>query len=360
MSLLPYFFPRSGDRCAHGGSCHQRLCAGRGAGRAADRGAGGADRAAHLAGRLDGPVRPGQWLDRPGAVLSCHAGFSFSQRSAAWRLFRRRHAGGGIAGHHEQARPGQRARIDGADRGHHHRRSGGELAGAGGRLALVFRHRCGAIVADGHAGRALRAAPAAGKRRQPAHRTECAQEQAGLADLGDRRHRLRRIVHRLYLSRRHAAGRDACGRKLDPAGVRGVRVRHDDRPGGGAAFRPSQPDESGGLDSAVVRRDLGALQFHDREYLDHHAVGFPDRTGRRAGADPANAADGCRGEAQTLAAALNHSAFNVANALGPLVGGIAIAHGLGLSSAGLVGAGLALGGLAIWGIARTVRPDPHK
>jgi DHA1 family inner membrane transport protein len=66
------------------------------------------------------------------------------------------------------------------------------------------------------------------------------------------------------------------------------------------------------------------------------------------------------GEAQTLAAALNHSAFNVANALGPLVGGIAIAHGLGLSSAGLVGAGLALGGLVIWGIARTVRLDPHK
>jgi MFS transporter, DHA1 family, inner membrane transport protein len=54
------------------------------------------------------------------------------------------------------------------------------------------------------------------------------------------------------------------------------------------------------------------------------------------------------GEAQTLAAALNHSAFNVANALGPLLGGIAIAHGLGLASTGLVGAGLALSGLVIW------------
>ncbi len=61
------------------------------------------------------------------------------------------------------------------------------------------------------------------------------------------------------------------------------------------------------------------------------------------------------GEAQTLAAALNHSAFNVANALGPLLGGIAIAHGLGLSSTGFVGAGLALGGLAIWWIARNQR-----
>jgi DHA1 family inner membrane transport protein len=57
------------------------------------------------------------------------------------------------------------------------------------------------------------------------------------------------------------------------------------------------------------------------------------------------------GEAQTLAAALNHSAFNVANALGPLLGGIAIAHGLGLGSTGLVGAGLAISGLVIWAFA---------
>jgi MFS transporter, DHA1 family, inner membrane transport protein len=57
------------------------------------------------------------------------------------------------------------------------------------------------------------------------------------------------------------------------------------------------------------------------------------------------------GDAQTLAAALNHPAFNVANALGPFLGGIAIAHGLGLASTGLVGAGLALSGLVIWAIA---------
>jgi len=61
------------------------------------------------------------------------------------------------------------------------------------------------------------------------------------------------------------------------------------------------------------------------------------------------------GEAQTLAAALNHSAFNVANALGPLLGGIAIAHGLGLASTGLVGSSLALAGLAIWALALKIR-----
>lgn len=53
-------------------------------------------------------------------------------------------------------------------------------------------------------------------------------------------------------------------------------------------------------------------------------------------------------DAQALAAALNHSAFNTANALGPWLGGIAIASGFGWTSTGWVGCGLALGGFAIW------------
>jgi MFS transporter, DHA1 family, inner membrane transport protein len=57
------------------------------------------------------------------------------------------------------------------------------------------------------------------------------------------------------------------------------------------------------------------------------------------------------GEAQSLAAALNHSAFNTANALGPWLGGLAIAAGWGWTSTGWVGALLALGGLAIWAVA---------
>jgi predicted MFS family arabinose efflux permease len=44
------------------------------------------------------------------------------------------------------------------------------------------------------------------------------------------------------------------------------------------------------------------------------------------------------GDAQTLAAALNHSAFNFANALGPWLGGLAIAAGYGWASTGWVGA----------------------
>ncbi|CAM5789670.1 MFS transporter [Castellaniella caeni] len=51
--------------------------------------------------------------------------------------------------------------------------------------------------------------------------------------------------------------------------------------------------------------------------------------------------------AQGLAAALNHSAFNFANALGPLLGGMAIAGGYGWTSPGWVGTGLALGGFVI-------------
>jgi MFS transporter, DHA1 family, inner membrane transport protein len=57
------------------------------------------------------------------------------------------------------------------------------------------------------------------------------------------------------------------------------------------------------------------------------------------------------GDGQSLAAALNHSAFNVANALGPWLGGMAIAAGFGWTSTGWVGCGLALGGFAVWVVA---------
>jgi DHA1 family inner membrane transport protein len=57
------------------------------------------------------------------------------------------------------------------------------------------------------------------------------------------------------------------------------------------------------------------------------------------------------GDAQTLAAALNHSAFNMANALGAWLGGVAIAAGLGWTSTGWVGALLALAGMGVFGAA---------
>jgi DHA1 family inner membrane transport protein len=61
-------------------------------------------------------------------------------------------------------------------------------------------------------------------------------------------------------------------------------------------------------------------------------------------------------DAQALAAALNHSAFNMANALGAWLGGVAIAAGLGWTSTGPIGAMLAICGLAIWFVAaRTSR-----
>ena len=56
------------------------------------------------------------------------------------------------------------------------------------------------------------------------------------------------------------------------------------------------------------------------------------------------------GDAQNLAAALNHVAFNAANALGPLLAGMALAMGYGLGSTGIVGVGLSCGGLVMWAI----------
>jgi DHA1 family inner membrane transport protein len=53
------------------------------------------------------------------------------------------------------------------------------------------------------------------------------------------------------------------------------------------------------------------------------------------------------GRGQTLAAALNHSALNAANALGAWLGGVVIALGFGYTSPALAGAALAAAGLAI-------------
>ena len=69
-------------------------------------------------------------------------------------------------------------------------------------------------------------------------------------------------------------------------------------------------------------------------------------------------------DAQSLAAALNHSAFNTANALGPWLGGMAIAAGYGWTSTGWVGMGLALAGFAVflltWWDARRGEPGAPR
>ncbi|WP_163894409.1 MFS transporter [Mycolicibacterium hippocampi] len=52
-------------------------------------------------------------------------------------------------------------------------------------------------------------------------------------------------------------------------------------------------------------------------------------------------------DAQTLAASLNHSALNVGNATGALVGGLVIAAGLGYTAPAAAGALLALAGIAV-------------
>ena len=62
------------------------------------------------------------------------------------------------------------------------------------------------------------------------------------------------------------------------------------------------------------------------------------------------------GDAQTLAAASHHAAFNTANALGPWLGGMAITAGYGWTSTGYVGAATAVIGLMIYAWAsRTAR-----
>lgn len=60
-------------------------------------------------------------------------------------------------------------------------------------------------------------------------------------------------------------------------------------------------------------------------------------------------------EAPSLAAASNHAAFNLANALGPWFGGIAITAGLGWTSTGYIGAATALAGLGLYCVARRMK-----
>lgn len=57
------------------------------------------------------------------------------------------------------------------------------------------------------------------------------------------------------------------------------------------------------------------------------------------------------GKGQSMAAAMNHAAFNAANALGPWLAGLALAAGWGWSSSGLVGVALSVAGMVVLGLA---------
>ncbi|KPF41135.1 MFS transporter [Rhizobium sp. AAP43] len=65
-------------------------------------------------------------------------------------------------------------------------------------------------------------------------------------------------------------------------------------------------------------------------------------------------------DAQTLAAATNHSAFNIANALGAWLGGIVIAAGYGYGATGYVGSVLSALGLVIFLISVALDRKPSR
>jgi len=66
------------------------------------------------------------------------------------------------------------------------------------------------------------------------------------------------------------------------------------------------------------------------------------------------------GDAQTLAASLNHSAFNVANALGAWAGGAVLAAGLGLAAPMWLAVGFTLAGLALFVVGSVVERKPPE
>jgi len=115
------------------------------------------------------------------------------------------------------------------------------------------------------------------------------------------------------------------------------------------ADRALMPTGAALLIASAIALSLYPLAAHSLPLvaLDVFAIGFAGALGPVLQTRLMDVA----GEAQALAAALNHSAFNTANALGPWLGGLAIAAGYGWTSTGWVGALLALGGLAILGAA---------
>ncbi len=115
------------------------------------------------------------------------------------------------------------------------------------------------------------------------------------------------------------------------------------------ADRALMPTGAALLIASAIALSLYPLAAHSLPLvaLDVFAIGFAGALGPVLQTRLMDVA----GEAQALAAALNHSAFNTANALGPWLGGLAIAAGYGWTSTGWVGALLALGGLAILGVA---------
>ncbi len=65
--------------------------------------------------------------------------------------------------------------------------------------------------------------------------------------------------------------------------------------------------------------------------------------------------------AQSLAASMNHSAFNLSNAIGAWTGGMAISAGFGWESTGVVGAALAGAGLVVMALSAVLaRSQPSK
>ncbi|MCU7226214.1 MFS transporter, partial [Acinetobacter bohemicus] len=66
------------------------------------------------------------------------------------------------------------------------------------------------------------------------------------------------------------------------------------------------------------------------------------------------------GNAQSLAASLNHSAFNLANALGAYLGGVVLTQNMGWLAPIQIGSALSLSGLIIFIIALLVEKNGQK
>ena len=182
----------------------------------------------------------------------------------------------------------------------------------------------------------------------PLTELERAQARAGVAGAARRHGRLRRHVRRLHLHQHHD---DRCRRLAavsGSVGAHGLRRWHGGRqPGRRPDGRPS-----------VIRAlylSMGALGVVLAVFvLASHNPWTALLVLFRIGAAGSAIAPALQTrlmdvahDAQTLAAALNHSALNIGNATGAWVGGLVIAAGFGYTAPAAAGALLAVAGLAV-------------
>ena len=286
---------------------------------------------------------------RAGAQLRHPGGGPIRRRTAARRVLRRRRARRRPPAGSRQASTGRRPGHVRPDRGHRHRRPGGVLAGSGlgWRAAFALVVLVGVVTLDA---RSCAGCPASGRPHATSPLTE-------LGALKRPQVWLALIVGMVGFGGMFAVYTymattltDVSGlpRSLVPVAlmVFGSGMVAGNLIGGRMADRSVVRSLYLVIGVLAVMLALFVAAAHNPWTAMVVLFGIGASGGAIAPALQTRLMD-VAADAQTLAAALNHSALNIANASGAWIGGLVIAAGFGYTAPAAAGAGLAVAGLVI-------------